>query len=55
MSASARIVPAGIDGAIRLWTIDGKLSTIFKGHKSAVWRVAFRGCLKNLVVGSKKF
>ncbi|MEH2221797.1 hypothetical protein [Nostoc sp.] len=33
MSASARIVAAGIDGAIRLWTIDGKLSTIFKGHK----------------------
>ncbi|MHC5743440.1 MAG: WD40 repeat domain-containing protein [Nostoc sp.] len=38
---SRLIVAAGIDGAIRLWTIDGKLSTIFKGHKSAVWRVAF--------------
>ncbi|MFN6477328.1 AAA-like domain-containing protein [Nostoc sp. DedQUE07] len=38
---SRRIVAAGIDGTIRLWTIDGKLSTIFKGHKSAVWRVAF--------------
>src|SRR5258708_16745475 len=40
--AGARIVSAGEDGTVRLWTLDGKpAADPFKGHNGAVTSVAF--------------
>src|SRR5262245_4703974 len=37
-----RIVSGGVDGTLRLWTLDGKQPAApLKGHQGRVWTIAF--------------